>query len=150
MEFETFLKLQLDTLSTAWVENWAHFRSMHIHFRDTGGFQNCHIWAWNLELKKDPEVAYGPSDYPILLWAAIERGAELQNCHILAWNAWNPEFEKVPEVAYVLSFYSRVLQLSSADISFRDTDHFRSMDSSFRNTGHFWKLPYWTWDLEFE
>ncbi len=26
-------------------------------------FQSCHIWAWNLECEKVPEVAYGPSFY---------------------------------------------------------------------------------------
>ena len=56
-------KLHIYFLSTPSGQNWAYFRSTGSGLRDTGRFQNCHIWTWNLAIGQSSTytlfLAYG-------------------------------------------------------------------------------------------
>ncbi len=87
-------------------------------FETRADFQNCHIWAWNLELKKVPEVAYAPSFYPrgsklslfLLYWQQFPRYGPIFKIAIFGHETWN--LKKVPKVVYAISFYPSGSKLS--------------------------------------
>ncbi len=132
-------KLHMDLLPQR-IRNWVYFHSKGSSFQDLTNFQNCNIWAWNLEfeMKKVPEVSYWPfysrgvkiELYIFALRAAVsEIWADYQNCHIWAWNL---ELETVPEVVYIWTLFLPQLRPRG-----QNWTYFHSMQCAQ------WFLRYW-------
>ncbi len=125
-------------LSTLGGRNWAYFCSTGSGFRDTGHFQNFHIWAWI------PEVALIFSFYPKWggNWAYIHSTGS-------GFRGTGP-FWKLPYLGMKLSKWPKFQKLHIHSLSTprsQNWAYFCSTGSSFQDTGQFSNLPIWAWIL---
>ncbi len=63
-DWKDLQNLYMDPLSTPWGQTWAYFHSRGSSFRDSDILKISIFWHETWNLKKVPEVAYGPSFYP--------------------------------------------------------------------------------------
>ena len=128
----------------------SYFYSTGNCFRDTGrvselltGFQNWHIWAWNLAMGQSARYCtytlFLPKGSKLRLFSLygqrFSRYGMIFKIAIFGHETW--QLARVPEVAHILSLYPRG----------QNWAYFRSTGSGFRDMGWFSRLPFWAWNL---